>query len=608
MSNVTGWFNLTVHALTSLLIGKNKSTSELLVEASEDMGNLERPVVAFIDDVDRISREDFMDVMRLIRATANFPNLVYIVAYDRERALKLLGDDYGEGFLTKIFNVNHPLTNISDDKLHELAYERFKEYGIKEETDSPFALIDLTEYLPTIREMKRFFNLLNKDYMAQAEMIRKTYFNFAFYAKLELLKHTDLLAYIMLKNEPTAYLEVDKENWNDVPCYKTKADLNLQNKASHQLLLQMFDQEIGEFNKFVCPGGLQMMFENDLDDSYVNKQEFEQAVKEDKLEEKVKAWIKQRKQGITFCLSENLHLPTELLAKVQEILVGNMPSDIIHHYSDQHYELYDNSSLDSFSRIADVQNPYDYVEKNHELFLYFRRSLSEGNKTEEEEIVKLLKYAEVTESPRELLAIISGMMKQNWSNDTAPEKWQFDLAEVLFNRLASNEPYDDLKNQYFVVEAMHYLPFFDATGNLLLPQLKRNPAIWLRLTLNVDSDFGPIEKVTVNTNVLHSLFDTYETYKAVMADLKQTFKGDNNTIIILDEHLLLTERTSLIMALSVSQFDAKNYPALMSIKYKEERRGIFVSAYYEDTKEMMEKGGCAFFNNEGKKPELFGEN
>lgn len=607
VSNITGWFNLIIHTITSVLAGSKKSTYQLMEEASDSMMTLKKPVVAFIDDVDRIGREDFLDVMRLIRATANFPNLVYIVAYDRDRTLKLLGAEYGEGFLTKIFNAGHPLTNISDDKLHELAFERFKEYGIKEETDSPFALIALTDYLPTIRELKRYFNQLNKDYQCQKAMIEKTYFDFDFYAKLELLKHTDLLTYMMLKNEPTAYLEVEKDNWNDVLCYRTKEDIELPNEATYQLLMQIFDQEIGEFQMFICPGGLQMLFENDLGDEYISKQQFEKAISENKLIEKVKEWIKQKKQGIQFCLSKNLHLPTDIIVQVLELLVENRPSDIVHHLEVQDYDLFDNCSIDGFSRIGSVKNPYNYVEENHGLYLHLHSSLNAGQKLEEYEIENLRSYISLTERPRELLAIISGMMKQNWKNGVAPDRWQIELAELLFDILVSKEPVDDIKNQYYVVEAMHYLPFFDATGNLLLPQLKKNPAVWLRLTLNVDSDFGPFEKMTVNTNVLHSLFDTYDIYKAVMEDLKHKFEGDQEKQDIITEHLLLTQRTSLIVALSTSQFNSDNYPLLKKILYKEERRGIFVSTYYENTKEMMQKGGCPFFNNEGEKPDLFGE-
>lgn len=605
VSNVTGWFNLAVHALTSILTGANKNTATLLKEASADMMTLKKPVVAFVDDVDRISREDFMDVLRLIRATANFPYLVYVVAYDRERALKLLGNEYGEGFLTKIFNVGHPLSNISDEKLSELAFERFKEYGIKEETDSPLALIALSDYLPTIRELKRYFNLLSKDYLAQAALRSKTYFDFNFYAKLELLKHTDLLTYMMLKYEPTAYLEVDKENWNDAPCYKTKSNLEMPNEATHQLLMHMFDQEVGEFNMYICPGGLQMLFENDLDKDYVSKQEFEKAIKDDKLVESVKEWIKQKKQGIGFCLSKNLDMPTETIVGVLEQLVANRPSDIVHSWDMNHYELFDNSSLDSFFRISEVLNPYNYVMENHALYLYLHSSINEGKKLEEQEIEVLRSYASRTDNPRELLAIICGMMKQSWENGVAPESWQREIAELLFHVLVMTEPEDDVKNQYYVVEALHYLPYYDATGMLLLPQLKKNLALWLRLTLNVDSGFGDFEKMTINTKVMHSMFDTYEIYKAVMDDLWHHFEGDKDKQRIIKEHLILTERTSLITAYSVSQFNAENYPALKNIQYKENRSGIFISTYYENTMEMMEKGGCPFFNNEGEKPDLF---
>ena len=605
VSNVTGWFNLGVHAIAHLITGGEKTTTNLLGEAKIDMMALDKPVVAFIDDVDRISRDDFLDVMRLIRATASFPKLIYIVAYDNDRALKLLGNKYGEGYLSKIFNVNHPLSGIDNDQLQQLAFDRFKAYGITDENDSPFASLDLTEYLPTIRELKRYFNLLNKDYLAQAVMRGKTYFDFDFYAKLELLKHTDLLAYMMLKNEPTAYLKVNETDWNEVYCYNTKEGLNFQNKATEQLLMQMFDNMNVSPKIFSCPGGLQIMFMNDLDDSYVSKQEFEKAVQNDNLLECVKQWIEQKKQGIMFCLSQNLQLPTETLVKVFELMIENRPSDIIHKSDLPYYELADNSSLDGFSRITNVSNPYKYVEENHAFYLYLNRSLSECDKTELQEIENLKKYAAKTEKPREFLAIVSGMMRQIAENGDVPEKWVFELVEQLFNSLATKVTVDDIKNQYYVVEAMYYLPYYDATGCLLMPYLKQNPGLWLRLTLNVDSDLTVPARITVNTDVMHSMFDTYEEYKGVMALATQVFDESSKEHEIIKEHLLLTERTGDIASLGVSEFELDNYPALKEIQYQEKNIGIFISKYYESTKEMMQKGGCPFFNNESSKPELF---
>ena len=606
VSNITGWFNLGVHTFSSLFSGEDKSTSQLLEKAKAEMLALEKPVVAFVDDVDRISRKDFLDVMRLIRATASFPKLIYIVAYDRERALKLLGKNYGEGYLSKIFNVSHSLASIGNDQLQKLSLERFKGYGIIDENDSPFASIILDEYLPTIREIKRYFNLLGKDYLAQAEMRNKVYFNFDFYANLELLKHTDLLAYMMLKNEPTAYLDVKKDDWNDTYCYKVKEKLNLQNKSTEALLRNMFDTQDGVSNIFVCPGGLQLLFDNDLDVSYVSRLEFEKAIQNNTLVDSVKQWIGQKKQGILFCLSNNLHLPTETIMNVFELLIENRPSDIIHTIDLSQLEPSDENTLFGFSRIGEVSNPYWYVEENHALYLYLKRSLCEGEKQEPQEIEVLKQYAAKTERPREMLAIVGGIMRQSTEKGEIPERWVYDLAEVLFNKIASKVTEDIIKYQYYVVEALHYMPFYQATGQLLYPYLKQNPGLWLRLTLNIDDDFKVKSKVTINTKVMYSMFDTYNDYQGIMSELNKEYDDTTVEYQVVKEHQLLTERTSKIDSLGVSDFELDNYPALKGIQYQEKTNSIFMSNYYEDTKEMMQKGGCPFFNNQSGKPELFG--
>lgn len=595
VSNVTGWFNMIVHVLRNLILGEEKSTSELLETARNEMMALEKPVVAFVDDVDRISRADFLDVMRLIRATANFPKLIYVVAYDSERAVKLLGKNYGEGYLSKIFNVSHPLSSIGDEKLHELALERFKEYGIDDEKKSPFAFIDLTEYLPTIRELKRFFNLLGKDYNAQSKMREKTYFDFDFYVGLELLKHIDLLAYKMLKYEPMAYLRVENKDWNGVACYKTKGGLDFQNEATENLLKYLFDQDVGDLNPFVCPGGLQIMFMDDLDEDYVSKLEFEKAIQEDNLVDSVKQWSEQHKEGIMFCLSKNLYIPTETILQVFELLIKNRPSDLLHDIDLRYHELYDNSSLDAFSRIGDVSDPYKYVEEDHSYYLYLSKSFYEGEKQELQEINRLKKNVSKTKNPKEYLAIICGLMRQSSENGETPESWVFDLAKRLFNSMASKASANDLKSQYDVVEAMHYLPYYDSTSYLLLPYLKKDPGFWLRLTLNVDSDITIPERMVVNTKVMHSMFDTYDKYQDVMAILKRQFAKNTKEYEMVKEHLWLTERTKSITTYDATWFEVTYFPTLKEIHYREQTKGIFVSNYYEDTKEMVRSGKCEFF-------------
>jgi energy-coupling factor transporter ATP-binding protein EcfA2 len=68
---------------------------------------LEHPVVVVLDDIDRLSTPEIRDVFKLVRLTASFPNIVYVVAFDRARVEKALGEEGipGRDYLEKILQV-----------------------------------------------------------------------------------------------------------------------------------------------------------------------------------------------------------------------------------------------------------------------------------------------------------------------------------------------------------------------------------------------------------------------------------------------------------------------------------------------------------------------
>lgn len=65
---------------------------------------LDRPIVVVLDDVDRLTTAEIRDVFRLVRLTASFPNLLYVLAFDRARVEAALGEDGlpGRAYLEKI--------------------------------------------------------------------------------------------------------------------------------------------------------------------------------------------------------------------------------------------------------------------------------------------------------------------------------------------------------------------------------------------------------------------------------------------------------------------------------------------------------------------------
>lgn len=107
----------------SKLAGKalDAASSEAGRFSSESMGkakaaitsaleNLDSPVVIFVDDLDRLDPTEAVEVLRLVRAVTDFPNVIYILAYDLEVLARnieaTLKVPDGRSFLEKIVQVS----------------------------------------------------------------------------------------------------------------------------------------------------------------------------------------------------------------------------------------------------------------------------------------------------------------------------------------------------------------------------------------------------------------------------------------------------------------------------------------------------------------------
>ena len=604
ISNITGWFPLVVHALRHLFTTGKDTLQGSLEAVSEAMGMLEQPVVAFVDDVDRVGKEDFLSVMKLVRMTARFPNLIYVVAYDDTVAKELL-KEYGQGdkFLDKIFNVKHDLQPVSEDKMLELAKGKLKAFGEYDEEENVFGSLTLTDYITTIRELKHFFNLIHKDYLGMGFIRQRCYFNFPFFVKLELLKHYDLYVWQRIKEDPSSYLKT-KNEWNDMMAYVVKAEMEqIGNEHTKKLLAMLFDSEIAADCEYVCPGGLQMMYLDKYDDSYLSKQEMDDAIKKNRLYSELYGWIKDRRRGIAFMLSHHLSdISITEMAKVCCEMIKFRPNDIIKSPIDRLLKE-DAITVATFGQIRKQNNPYSYVENHHESYLLLLHQIrnSEGNSGKDE----LMEYAKITPCPRELMAVVYGIMMVSVSYEEVPENWVYDVAGVLFQRLVDIEPKDSMENQYHVIEALEYLPYYQSQYQLVVPLLRKDLGNWLRWTIKRDETLSGEVLLTADIDVMRTMFNTYEEYKSLTIELMDHYKDDDKQKAIIEEHRKLVERTSLIAALSISSFYQSEYPHLKNIVYQDSWQMIVMHNSYNDAKDYLSKQEHPFFKNESRLPELF---
>jgi hypothetical protein len=86
----------------------NRKKMEVL-DALTDVG---RPIIVFVDDLDRLPAEEIKALVQTIKAVADFPRTTYVLAYDRAVVAHALGngdDTKGLSYLEKIVQVAYPI-------------------------------------------------------------------------------------------------------------------------------------------------------------------------------------------------------------------------------------------------------------------------------------------------------------------------------------------------------------------------------------------------------------------------------------------------------------------------------------------------------------------
>lgn len=91
------------------------SLGDLNQSLREKLELLDRPIVVFVDDLDRLEPSEVAEVLRLVKAVADFPNVAYILAYDLEviadSLQRALGISNGRSYLEKVVQASFKVPN-----------------------------------------------------------------------------------------------------------------------------------------------------------------------------------------------------------------------------------------------------------------------------------------------------------------------------------------------------------------------------------------------------------------------------------------------------------------------------------------------------------------
>ncbi|MEW6668536.1 MAG: P-loop NTPase fold protein [Thermodesulfobacteriota bacterium] len=146
-----------------------------LAEAKKDLSTLllqlSIPVLVIIDDIDRLSKQEIKLLFQLIKANADFPNMVYFLLFQRdivEQALDESVPTKGKEFLEKIVQVGFDTPAIDRSKLEKVLFSKLDEILGSESIGKRFDshrwgniyIGGLHAFFGTLRDVNRFSSSL----------------------------------------------------------------------------------------------------------------------------------------------------------------------------------------------------------------------------------------------------------------------------------------------------------------------------------------------------------------------------------------------------------------------------------------------------------------
>ena len=227
--------------LTLLLPGKEQEA------VNRTLRELDKRVYVLLDDLDRLSGEEILEVLKLIDRNASFSNTVFIVAYDKTYVNNVLKKHLDHGlahsFIDKYISWEIPLPAPSKEILKTLMRMELRmrvkdRYPmVYEEIQRAWKEVGSTvvESLNSVRDLKRYLNLMIPRYNGVFGKVDcRDYF------LLYLLCYKDSGIYLALQSRRILQLDAPTQTYVLIPSYEEELKQVSQWKGSQSILERLF--------------------------------------------------------------------------------------------------------------------------------------------------------------------------------------------------------------------------------------------------------------------------------------------------------------------------------------------------------------------------------
>ena len=159
-------------ALAARFEERKQSLPEIKNELVELMQDLNKPFLVVMDDVDRLSSDEIKLLFQLVKANADFPNMVYLLLFQRnivENSIEDFAPITGREFLEKIIQVGFDIPCIERTRLEKVLFAGLDKLLADEKVGQRFNtqrwgnifIPGLHPYFNTLRDVHRFLGTLS---------------------------------------------------------------------------------------------------------------------------------------------------------------------------------------------------------------------------------------------------------------------------------------------------------------------------------------------------------------------------------------------------------------------------------------------------------------
>ena len=227
--------------LTLVLPGKEQEA------VNRTLRELGKRVYVLLDDLDRLSGEEILEVLKLMDRNASFSNTVFIVAYDKAYVNNVLKKHLDHGldhsFIDKYISWETPLPAPNKEVLELLMKREFR-MRVKDVNPMIYEEIKrgckevgstVVESLNSVRDLKRYLNLMIPRYYGVSSKV-----DCGDYFLLYLLCYKDLGVYLALHSRRILQLDVSNQTYMLIPSYEEELKQVSQWKGSKSILERLF--------------------------------------------------------------------------------------------------------------------------------------------------------------------------------------------------------------------------------------------------------------------------------------------------------------------------------------------------------------------------------